>query len=337
MIFTAKGSKLKKRKEKLFDLSLFKVHKTQGGFMIKKILSLVLVFILALSLTSIAGEQTFELEEVGDWELWDYNGAYERHDQVGNPIELAEGWNYEVGGSNALRVSVVDASDTGFVEPQFTTSQSDFLTDVTHGDTVFYAVYLAEPKNPDNCINVIKVFGKDGSEGWSWRDNGNIWEIPGTSDNLPNDTVKYEQWNLLAYVVDSTGGWVVPPNQIGLCLNFSGENTAENPYKENDTIYVDAITSQGRLPSAPSGIAVVEGNLVLPKTSIGSIKYSLSGTAPVLVEAYDITGRKVLTKAPGFQTAGSYEINTDELATGVYIVKIVAGKTSLTSKLITIK
>ncbi len=315
--------------------------------MTKKILSIVLVIALAFSLTALAGEEDFEGGTTGDWELWDYNGAYHRYkDIIGDPIEIAEGWNYEVGGSNALRVPLIDASDTGFVEPQITTSpeldsEAEFLQDLAHGDTIFYGLYLSEPHNPDNCINTIKVFGKDGSgEGpnGTWRDNGNIWSIPGVSDNLPNDTVKYEQWNLLAYVVDTSGGWVLPPNQIGLCINFSGDNTAENPYKENDTIYVDAITSQGRLASDPSGIVGVDkGNLALPKTSIGSIKYSLKGTVPVLIEAYNLTGQKVLSEVPGFQAAGDHELKVDGLASGVYIVKVVAGDDILTSKLLNIE
>ncbi len=306
--------------------------------MIKRILSLVLVIGLIFSFTTKAGEELFEYGEIGNWEIWDYCG-HERHDTLmggGATIEVVDGWNYEVGGSHALRVVLIDPSDTGWVEPQFTATQTDFLADVNPGDTIFYAIYLSEPHDPDTCINVLKVFGKDGSEGWSWKDNGNVWSIPGTSDNLPNDTVKYNQWNLLAYVIDTTGGWVLPPNQIGICINFSNVSS-ENTYSENDTIYFDAITSQGRLPAEPSGIDIDDGNVVLPKTSIGSIKYSLTKTAPVLIEAFDLTGRKVMTAAPGFQGAGDYEVKTDNLAAGVYIVKIVVGDASLTSKLIAIE
>lgn len=180
------------------------------------------------------------------------------------------------------------------------------------------------------------MFGKYGSS-WTWAqdDNGCIWNIPGTCANLPDDTVKYGQWNLLTFVVPDVSGedW----QQIGICLNFNVSLSAYpgNTYSENDTIYFDAITSYGRLDQA--GIDITDLDVVLPKTSIGSIKYSLSASAPVLIEAFNLTGQKVLSEAPGFQVAGDYEIKIDDLSAGVYIVKVVAGDATLISKLINIE
>lgn len=293
----------------------------------KRILGLVPVIALLFSLTALAGEEDFEGGTIGDWEIWDYNGSYERHD-FGAPIENTTDMNYEQGGSHALRVVLTDPTDTGFMEPQFTTTESNFLNDFNLGDTVFYALYLGIPHDPDTFINVLKMFGKAGPS-WGWHENGSIWGIPNPSPHLPNDTVKFGQWNLVAFVIpqmDST--W----HQIGICINFNN-NSAANTYSENDTIYFDAITSLGRL----SGINIKDGDVVLPKTSIGSIKYSLSSTTPVLIEVFDLTGRKVISEAPGFQVAGDHELKTDGLAAGVYIVKVVAGNAILISKLITIE
>lgn len=298
----------------------------------KRILGLVVVIVLAFSLTALAGEEDFEGGTIGEWEIWD-NSDHQRYD-FGAPIENTTDMNYEYGGSHAVRVVLTDPTDTGFVEPHFTTSQSTFISDLNTGDTVFYALYMDEPHDPDTCIYQLKMFGKYGSS-WTWvqDDNGCIWNIPGTCANLPNDTVKYGQWNLLTFVVPDVSGetW----QQVGICINFNVSLSAypANTYSENDTIYFDAITSHGRL----SGIDITNGNLILPKTSIGSIKYSLSSTTPVLIEAFDLTGRKVLSKAPGFQGAGDHELEVDILPTGVYIVKVVAGGDILTSKLITIE
>jgi hypothetical protein len=176
------------------------------------------------------------------------------------------------------------------------------------------------------------MFGKHG-EGWSWAqdDNGCIWSIPGTCANLPDDTVKHGRWNLVTFVVPDVGedAW----QQIGICFNFTASISSTNTYGENDTIYFDAITSQGRL----SGIDISDGGLVLSKTSIGSIKYSLKNTAPVLIEAFNLAGQKVLSEAPGFQATGDYELKVNGLASGVYIVKVVVGDDILTSKLLTIE
>ena len=307
--------------------------------MTKKILSIVLVIALAFSLTVLAGENDFEDEEIGGWEIWDYTGEPGGHNRKadlmggGAPMEITGGMNYEVGGSHALRVVLTDPSDTGWVEPQFS-NEGEFLEDLATGDTVFYAIYLSEPHDPDTAINVFKMFGKHGT-GWSWAqdDNGCIWSIPGTCANLPNDTVLFGRWNLLTFVVPDIGedAW----QQIGICINFNASISKypENTYSENDTIYFDAITSQGRL----SGIDISDGSLALPKASIGSIKYSLTSTAPVLIEAYNLAGQKVLSEAPGFQAAGDHELKVNGLASGVYIVKVVAGGDILTSKLLTIE
>ena len=300
--------------------------------MIQKILSIVLVIALTFSLTVLAGENDFEDAEIGDWEIWDYSGHDRKADKMGGgaPMEITEDMNYEQGGSHALRVVLIDPSDTGWTEPQFT-NEAAFLEDLAAGDTIFYAIYLNEPHDPDTAINVFKMFGKYG-DGWSWAqdDDGCIWSIPGTCANLPNDTVNFGQWNLLTFVVPDVGedAW----QQLGICFNFNNVSSS-NTYSENDTIYLDAITSHGRL----SGIDIADRNMVLPKTSIGSIKYSLTKTAPVLIEAYNLAGRKVLTAVPGFQVPGDYEIKTDDLAAGVYIVKIVVGDASLTSKLIAVE
>lgn len=307
--------------------------------MIKKILCIVLVIALAFSSTVLAGENDFEDEETGDWEIWDYTGGTGGHNRKadlmggGATMEITGDMNYEVGGSHALRVVLTDPSDTGWVEPQFS-NEGEFLEDLATGDTIFYAIYLGEPQDPDTAIDVFKMFGKHGPD-WTWAEdaNGTVWGIPGTCANLPNDTVKFGQWNLLTYVVPDIGDHVW--QQVGICINFNASLSEypENTYSENDTIYLDAITSQGRL----SGIDIAEGSLVLPKTSIGSIKYSLTSTAPVLIEAFDLTGRKVLSEAPGFQAAGDHELKPVGLASGVYIVKVVVGDAILTSKLLTIE
>jgi hypothetical protein len=299
----------------------------------KRIFGLVLVIVLAFSLTVWAGEEDFEGGTIGEWAIWDWNGNHERHN-FGVPIENTTDMNYEEGGSHALRVVLTDPTDTGFVEPQFTTTQSTFISDINAGDTIFYAIHLGEPHDPDTCIYVLKMFGKYGSS-WTWAqdDNGCIWNIPGTCANLPDDTVKYGQWNLLTFVVPDVSGqtW----QQVGVCINFNVSLSAYpgNTYSENDTIYFDAITSYGRM--LPAGIA--EGDLVvdLPKTAINTIKYNLAAPTPAKISMYDLSGAKKAEVA--LRTASGPQELTVNLPAGVYIYKIETLGKDATGKLLIIK
>ena len=77
-------------------------------------------------------------------------------------------------------------------------------------------------------------------------------------------------------------------------------------------------------------------NPVLTKTTI---RYGLPEATMVLLEIYDLAGKKVSTLVNGKQQAGNQQISYDSslLAEGIYLVKLAAGNQYHTFKLIVAK
>lgn len=94
-------------------------------------------------------------------------------------------------------------------------------------------------------------------------------------------------------------------------------------------------------PDAPEAVAAarlgVSGpNPFNPRTTLS---YSLSEAGPVSLRVYDITGRRVATVVDGWQAAGSREalFEADGMPSGVYFARLVAGKETITTKLVLVK
>lgn len=85
----------------------------------------------------------------------------------------------------------------------------------------------------------------------------------------------------------------------------------------------------------------VNGISVFPNPYNGTttLNYTLSESANILVELYDMTGRKVNTLANGKQTAGQYHlsVNTLQLAGGTYTLKMSANGEMITIRIVDIK
>jgi hypothetical protein len=69
------------------------------------------------------------------------------------------------------------------------------------------------------------------------------------------------------------------------------------------------------------------------------IPYALHVTADVTLTVYDISGRKIETRALGIQGAGEHviEFSSDGLASGVYLYKLSAGEFSQTLRMVLLK
>ena len=76
-----------------------------------------------------------------------------------------------------------------------------------------------------------------------------------------------------------------------------------------------------------------------PYNGTTTLNYTLSESANILVELYDMTGRKVNTLANGKQTAGQYHlsVNTLQLAGGTYTLKMSANGEMITIRIVDIK
>jgi hypothetical protein len=79
----------------------------------------------------------------------------------------------------------------------------------------------------------------------------------------------------------------------------------------------------------PPGL-VLSGNSPNPFSSVTRITYTVSVPARVLLAIYDVRGRKLSTLVDEFQGPGTYSAAFDGagLASGVYMYRLVAGRTA---------
>ncbi len=73
-----------------------------------------------------------------------------------------------------------------------------------------------------------------------------------------------------------------------------------------------------------------------PMNNTGKIEFELNNRAQVTVEVYSLTGRKVKEIKAGSLGSGNHiiDINSDDLASGTYLVNLTAGNSRQTAKLI---
>lgn len=194
------------------------------------------------------------------------------------------------------------------------------FTSVTTGDTITFNVWIP----PKGAIDTQLVF-RPYSQYLDWS----VWD----ADSIGIDSIYANEG-----LVD--GGWrafnVVLPDTVGggdilaVGLQFEYPDTV-NP---DDTIYIDLIHSTDY-----SGIAIPagdEGTLSLPKSSINKLQYEISTAAEIHIDVYSVSGQKVKEIFPGAKAAGTHSLDVD-VAPGVYVYKVTAGKNSKSSKLIILK
>lgn len=76
-----------------------------------------------------------------------------------------------------------------------------------------------------------------------------------------------------------------------------------------------------------------------PFNPVAVISYQLSTAGPVSLQVYDTAGRRVITLVDGIQAAGAHEARFDgsKLATGIYLVKLMAGEQAEVQKIVLMK
>ena len=88
----------------------------------------------------------------------------------------------------------------------------------------------------------------------------------------------------------------------------------------------------------PSKVALYQ-NYPNPFNAVTTIKYDLAQPSQVVIDIYDILGRKVTELTNDFQPAGQHQVNwnASELSSGMYLYKIQAGDYTSSRKMIYLK
>jgi hypothetical protein len=76
-----------------------------------------------------------------------------------------------------------------------------------------------------------------------------------------------------------------------------------------------------------------------PFNPITQINYDLSGSSTVRLEVYNISGQRIIRLDEGFKESGSYQVTFDgsDLASGIYLYRLITDKETLTRKMLLLK
>lgn len=205
---------------------------------------------------------------------------------------------------------------------------STFLPNLFYGDTLYYHLYV--PWQAAGTIDSIYIFVRN----TSWAHD--LHTVYNASD------LHYGRWNVLKDGISDTTSsgdpFDLPLIQSDFQIDLVGGVVPAC------TLYLDAISSKGRVPSkyidttGQAGIDALDlnGLVSVAKSSINCIEYALNCDAPVMLTFYDLTGSKKLEIPVGFQPAGSYNFPVD-LSPGVYFAEISTDKESKIGKVICFK
>ena len=137
-------------------------------------------------------------------------------------------------------------------------------------------------------------------------------------------------------------------SNLVIAADFDGDNDNSSLVESNGTLYGTSLDPYVNLSFDPNlennwvSVQEVEQNGVSlsnspnPATNSTKVEYSITNTGNVTIEVVDITGKVVRTINEGQKAAGSYsvELNTSDLANGVYYYTLTAGQNKLTNKMI---
>ena len=158
--------------------------------------------------------------------------------------------------------------------------------------------------------------------------------------------------------LDTTAGMVDPGAQDEIALTISRVSpegqTLEPGVYEGEIIFThNAADGEARLPvtltvEEPDGILdfgfwILDFGLGEPSpnpfNAVAVISYQLSVVSSVELQLYDISGRLVQTVVEGWQGAGEHRVTIDgeRLSSGIYIIKLAAGRDVATRKIVCVK
>ena len=161
-------------------------------------------------------------------------------------------------------------------------------------------------------------------------DENSGWAV-GTKGVILHTTNSGENWNLQAsgtnktlysvFFVDDRTGWIVGSEGVILKTTSGGVTSVEDNSNKNSAI-PDRLTLSQNYP-----------NPFNPSTTI---RFGLSQQGFVTLRIFDLMGREIETLVSGMRSAGEHEVNwiATDLPSGIYLVRLEAGKSVQTKKLV---
>jgi hypothetical protein len=97
-------------------------------------------------------------------------------------------------------------------------------------------------------------------------------------------------------------------------------------------------------PVRPAGLSAAIGAWPNPFAPQTTVSFALPHAGPAELAVYDVSGRRVATLAEGRREAGSHVVSWDgrddagrEVAAGTYFMRLIAGETTATRKVVRIR
>lgn len=186
--------------------------------------------------------------------------------------------------------------------------------------------YAFAQKNANNT-DILKVYvSNDCGDTWTLRKQiaSDILSSSGTQSSAftPSSQTQWEE----GQVTNITPSYLTPNFRIKFSFESGGGNN----------LYIDDINISG-----PVGVEEFTYDFHLtaypnPFESNTTVTFNLENNIDVNLELYDMIGKKVMNIAKGNLSSGqhSYTINGNELASGVYFVKMKAGNREQVMKVI---
>ncbi len=296
----------------------------------KNFIALFIILTLVFSLNTFAKDSfSFEPEEYPDSiippgieGLAPFTTGY-RDSEPGDfsVVEGEESWH----GTHSVQIRMTHEGTRWFlfcknalISGQEDALDTTFLIDLDNGDTIYYYLYIPSEAPIDSIFMFLR------NQNWE-HDEHTVYHA---SD------LNFGGWNELKDGIsdNNTSG---EPFTFPLIQSDFQIDTYDSVANPACTLYWDCPSSLG--PVAGIYMPEQKNNAVsVVKNSINCVKYTLNVGKPVIVQIFDLTGRKQTEIVPGFQTAGSYDIDLS-LSTGVYIARVVAGIELETVKVICVK
>jgi len=183
-------------------------------------------------------------------------------------------------------------------------------------------------------------------------DGGDSWEYTATSTTA-NKAIACEAFVPGKIYVGSDGGGVLMSDDAGASFISINDNLGDL------RVHCLTIDSDGRLLAGTgSGIyyydimidvaindhlipdqLIINQNYPNPFNASTTIQYSLPIETDVIIDIYDIQGRRVTTLIEERQPAGSHQVvwNAKDISSGIYLYKIKAGNCTLAKQCIVLK
>ncbi len=301
----------------------------------RKLLVFLFILIFVFSLETQAKDAfSFEPAEARFYEGMDpfFTGYRESLPEDFSIVEGAKWWH----GTHALQLTMTHPGNRWILLTKNSNlvglpegMDSTFLPGLNNRDTMYYYLYI-----PWSCP-IDSIFIMVRNEDWG-HDEHTIYH--------PRD-LRFGRWNELKDgISDNFNG---EPYQLGTDGDIIQSDFQIDLIAGSEpacTLYFDAISSKGRVPSkycdttGQAGIQMPEkGNGInVAKGSINCVEYAINASAPVIVQVFDLTGRKQLEIPVGMQPAGTYSIPLD-LPAGVYLARVATITGEATGKAICVK